>query len=554
MARRSPLTPTAAPEVLAEAGRASRWALPLAALVSVALALVVSARSLGAGIYLYRDFVTVPHPVLGPQALGTDGQPPRAVPLDAVMALLAPVLASGIQQQLMLVGSMVLAGTGVAVLLRHHGVAAMVAGAAVATWNPFVAERLMLGQPPTLLAYSMTPWLVAAVRSRWRTSRGMGAVLVAALPAALTPWGGVTALLTVVVVSLATPWRRSRVWLGGCLVLSVAWCLPWLVPALVHGGRPADPDGANAFASRADGPLGTAGSLLTLGGVWARGARPASRSSVAATIASVMLAVLAVAVLVHLLRERRPLARLLAAALLGPAIAAWAVSLGPGLRLFRGLQQVPGVAIARDTHRWVGLTAVATAVLVGWGVGALGRRLVAPGTRAPVLAALTVAVIAGSVLTVPDLPAVVDTAYEPVRMPADWAPMVDAVEHAAGPGSVLVTPWAAFRQIQPTPGAPTWNGRRAFLDPLPRALTRTVVGSHELAVGVGDDEVFRVDDDRSAVDDYTTAGRLDADKLRAHGVAVVVQWRDTVGTPVEAGLGLRRIFEGPHFDVWAVTR
>jgi hypothetical protein len=528
-------------------------------LVSIALALVVCWRSLGRGIYLYRDFVTVPDPVLGPQAWGADGQAPRAVPLDAVMAMAATVVPPGVQQQVMLVGALVLAGSGAALLLRRHGLAAMVAASAVATWNPFVAERLLLGQPPTLLAYSMTPWVVVVVRSRLTGWRALAALVVVAAPAALTPWGGLTAFLTAVVVSLVTPSRRDPRWLAAVVVAGVVWCLPWVVPAVVHGTGAADADGAAAFAAGADGPLGTLGSVLTLGGIWAPAARPGSRESVVAVAMSVLLlAVVLTTAATRLRRTPRGPQWLLAASLVVPPLAAWLAATHAGVAVGRTLQAVPGVAIARDSHRWLGFAAIATALLVGLAVGAVARRLTRSAASRPFLAAVpasaAVAVVAVAVLTVADLPRLVHTAYEPVQMPSDWAPALAAVRESAGEGTVLVVPWSSFRAARHEgAGGATFNAGRPFLDPLPRALDQRVLLSRELDV-VRDGRVWVVDADREVLTSLQTAGELDATKLSAAGVSVVVQWRHTVGVQLRAGPDLAPVHEGEAFQVWAVTR
>ena len=100
----------------------SGWSsLVAAGALAAVVALVVCWRSLGRGLYLYRDFVTVPDPALNAAAWGGGGQAPRSVPLDAVVAALAPVVPPGTQQQVMLVASVFLAGLGTAVLLRRHG-------------------------------------------------------------------------------------------------------------------------------------------------------------------------------------------------------------------------------------------------------------------------------------------------------------------------------------------------------------------------------------------------------------------------------------------------
>jgi ISXO2-like transposase domain/Transposase zinc-ribbon domain len=73
-----------------------------------------------------------------------------------------PFMASA---KILLAAPLLLAGSGVSFLLRHRGFAATFVGSVPATWNPYVAEGLLLGQSPTLVGYAMIPWLIAAVRS-----------------------------------------------------------------------------------------------------------------------------------------------------------------------------------------------------------------------------------------------------------------------------------------------------------------------------------------------------------------------------------------------------
>ena len=519
--------------------------LVVASGVALLLTLVVCARSLGHGLYLYRDFVSVPDPMWGAQTWGS-GSAPRAVPLDPVMTALARVgLSTGVQQQVLLVGAVFLAGFGVAVLLRRHGLAAMTSGAVVAIWNPFVAERLLIGQPPTLLAYSMTPWLVAAVRSDLRGARARWAVVLAAVPAALTPWGGVVSAGVVLAASLLTPCRRNAAWLGSCAALAVLWCLPWALPALTGAAGGSDPDGARAFALASDSPLGSFGSALTLGGIWAPGAWPASRASAMAVVASCLLLGCSVAGAMVLSRRRLDLAGVLTVAWLLPVAAAWVVSTGPGLGLFSRLQSVPGVAIARDTHRWLGVSAIAAAVLVGLATEAVGTARAATVTRRVRVVAAVGVSASLAVLSVPDLPRDVAAAYRPRSVPADWGEMVTAAEHAAGDGTILVLPWQPFRRV-------AWAGTAPFLDPLPRGLSSPVLTSHELSVVRGG-AVLTVDDDPPDLRPLAS-GLLDLAQLRRHDVHAVVLWKGTPGHGPSGVAGLRLVEDSEHFTVWAVTR
>ncbi|GAB3081159.1 hypothetical protein [Pedococcus soli] len=521
------------------------FAAPVA--VTVGLAAWVCARSLGQGWYLYRDFVAVPDPRFGPQTLGTSGAAARAVPLDAVTTALAVVVPTAVQQQVMLVATLVLAGLGVTVLLRHHGPAAMTCGAAVAVWNPYVAERLLVGQPPTLLAYAAVPWVVVAVRHPTSAPRRLLLVVLAALPAALTPFGGLLAAVVALVASLLTPGRRTRGWIVAVALAALAWCLPWLLAALLGPPVVADRDGAAAFAVGADSPLGTIGSVLMLGGIWAPGARPGSRLDllpVAASIGVLLVAAVGVALLVRGRQHRA--AVVVGASYVLPVTAVLLLSSGPGLALFARAQDVPGVAILRDTHRLLALSTVALAVAVGVAVGAatsaLGRRLGGAGSAQGV--GVVLGALALTVLTVPDLPGAVTRSYRPVAYPDSWHQVVDAVDRAPA-GAVLVLPWQPFRD-------PAWAGGRPFLDPVPRALDREVLSSFDLTV-VRDGHPVTVDGGDPAEGASWAAGRLDPGVLDRLGVTVVVEWRGTVGRLPQQHTGLHPVLTTPEFTVWART-
>lgn len=519
---------------------------PFAASLAVTLGLAawVCARSLGRGWILYRDFVTVPDPRLGPP--GASGAAVQAVPLDAVTTLLAVVVPTAVQQQAMLVATLVLSGTGVAALLRAHGGAAMTCGAGLAVWNPYVAERLLAGQPPTLLAYSMAPWIIVAVRHRTTAPRRLALVVLAALPAALTPFGGLLAAVVALASSVSTPGRRSRGWLTAVAVAAIGWCLPWIVAAAVGPPVVADRDGAGAFAVGADSALGTVGSVLMLGGIWAPGARPSSRLDLLPVLASLALLVLVVAGVLHLGRRGRAGSALRLGLLYVLSVGlVLLLSTGPGLAAFGALQAIPGVAIFRDTHRLLGLAALACALGAGLAVAGatsrMARRL--PGAAPRVAAVL--GVLALVVLTVPDLPGAVRQSYRPVAFPADWAQVVEAVDAVPGDGAVLVLPWQPFRT------AP-WAGRAPFLDPLPRALDREALSSFDLTVA-RDGRSLTVDGGDPAEGERWAAGQLDPQVMDRLGITVVVEWQGTVGRLPQDHPGLQLFLRTANFTVWSTT-
>jgi hypothetical protein len=263
-----------------------------------------------------------------------------------------------------------------------------------------------------------------------------------------------------------------------------------------------------------------------------------------------VLAVVAAVVVVLHRRVSARLAIVLGLAWLVPPVAAWLLSTGPGLTMFSGLQGVPGVAIGRDTHRWLGLSALAAAVLVGAGVGELSRWLRRSGGQTGdhaagrlVSAAAAVVMLSLAVLAVPDHPKAVHTAYRPIEMPADWDDTLRAAADAAGSGAVAVLPWQPFRSV-------AWAGDEPFLDPVPRALAGRVLTAHELTV-VRDGRPITVDDDASGYAAWRT-GQLDVGDLRGRGVTAVVIWKGTPGSVPPMPTGLRLLHDSANFAVWGV--
>ena len=487
-----------------------------------------------------------------PAAFGAGGAP-RAVPLDVVTAATAWLLPSWLVQKILLVAPLLLAGSGASFLLRNRGIAATVVGSVLAVWNPYVAERLLLGQAPTLLGYAMIPWLIAAVRSQRSRGWRIALVALAALPAALTPVGGVMALLTVIVAaaSLTRPARRSkgrRFADAGLLCLPVLLlCMPWVLAGLRDPTRGATRSGAVAFAVAADSPAGLIGSVLTLGGVWAPGARLASRISAPALMAELVLVVVAIWAWWGLRRDprlRRPLDLALAAYALG--VLAVLLAAGPGSSLWSSLQVVPGVAMLRDTHRLLGFATMSVALLCGLAtsqvVAALARW---GGSRRWLPSVAGVVTLVGlGLLSAPDLAARLNTELRPVSYPTQWAQVVAAVNGSTADGSVLVLSWQPFRRT-------SWAGPPPFLDPLPRALSKDVISASDLLVTREGRNIWVGGEDPAQAEQWRR-GQIDSAELRRLGVRWLVEWLDSPGVVPVEHQGLTKVLDGVHWRVWRV--
>ena len=198
---------------------------------AVALAALMLGPALGVGYVLTFDMVWVPDLALRSDFLGVGTALPRAVPSDAVVAVLDQVVPGMLLQKVVLVGALVGGGIGAARLAGRSVVVRMVA-VSVYVWSPFVIERLWIGQWPVLLCWAVLPWLVQAA-VRFRVDGRLGtAIPLLLLVGSLSVNAGVMSGLVVLAVGLV---RRRGPALR--LVLAVvAANAPWVVAGLLHAG------------------------------------------------------------------------------------------------------------------------------------------------------------------------------------------------------------------------------------------------------------------------------------------------------------------------------
>ena len=84
-------------------------------------------------------------------------------------------------QKLILVGVLVAGGIGAARLTERRSMVAGLVALTLYQWNPFVAERLLIGHWPVLVGYAALPWVVLSAQ-RWRDSGHLPAAIVVAAP------------------------------------------------------------------------------------------------------------------------------------------------------------------------------------------------------------------------------------------------------------------------------------------------------------------------------------------------------------------------------------
>jgi hypothetical protein len=246
---------------------------------------------------------------------------------------------------------------------------------------------------------------------------------------------------------------------------------PWLVPSLLRpGGVPVRAEGVAAFAARPDGPLGTVGSLVGLGGIWNALAVPPGLGSWPWLGGFAVVLGVAGAGLPPLWRRWPPgvAAGLLAAAGAGLLLAA-APAL-PGLRSLVELAatQLPGGGLLRDSQKFVAPLALAEAVCFGLGVERLVPAL-PPGWARPAAAGL----VAAPVLLLPALAWGAAGRLAAVDYPPAFAEAREVMAADPVPGAVLVLPWHLYRPF-------AWNRDRVVLDPAQRWFTRRAVGNDDL--------------------------------------------------------------------------
>jgi len=107
--------------------------------------------------------VFVPREPFTSAMFGLAGGAPRAVPSDFAVAVASRLLPAEIVQKLVLLLIFMLACSGAAALLDREAVLARLAAAVFYGWNPYVAERLVIGQWALLLGYAGLPWVLRAV-------------------------------------------------------------------------------------------------------------------------------------------------------------------------------------------------------------------------------------------------------------------------------------------------------------------------------------------------------------------------------------------------------
>jgi len=263
------------------------------------------------------------------------------------------------------------------------------------------------------------------------------------------------------------------------------------------------------FAARAESGAGTLASVLSLGGIWKTSILAGERTSALLVLLSCLLSLAALAGLWRGAPDRGRWLGLGGAAV----VLALLPTTSPGADLLEQLGDVvPGVALLRDSHRFLAPLGLVLAVGAAHAT-TLVRAQVRPG-RGALWSGVALLVVA-PVLLLPSLAWGGGGAIERSSYPAAWEEVADIV----GPDDVtVVLPWAgSYRGFD-------WSHRRAMLDPAPRFLPGTVLVDDSVLLT---DIVVPPEDPRVVAVAEALAASDPATELRALGVRWVLVERGT---------------------------
>lgn len=508
--------------------------------------IVVLGPTLGPGMVFHYDLVWSPWTVISDQALGGGGSAPRAVPSDAVAVLLGAIVTPPVAQKIMLLGVLILAGVGAAVLVHQVRPSASAwcacATAVLAIWNPFVAERLLIGHWTVLLGYAVLPWAIRAVLRGASRRRGehklheqrpspvhpLAWVTLAAVGGA-NAWVIVAPVVVVLMLLSRWPWRSVLLGVVHALAVSAVWA----VPSVAQSTR-GDLAGVAAFAARPDGaPGGLVGTLLGGGGIWNTAAIPTERGVpiLAAAFTLTFIAGVVSLCLGESRQERWPVVLIAVGLVLLVVLSSSSQTRSLWLRL----AEVPGMALLRDSHKllalWVALGAVGAGVMVD----RLSHR------RALLMPSVALAALVGPA-AMPSLAWGAMGELSATRAPADLAEAARAVDGVDA--DVALLPWGQYRRY-------AWNDATVSLSVIPRLVTQRLVYDDSLPLQSG--RIAGEDPVAASISAALDTGASPWTALASHDVRYAIIEKDA-GLPVpEPPSGARLLWSGVHADVIDLT-
>jgi hypothetical protein len=366
--------------------------------------------------------------------------------------------------------------------------------------NPFVFDRLYVGHMGLLIGYALLPVAVLSALS------STGRVGIRRVTPAIW-WGALTALsphfawiygvfmVSVFIVQLRisqgdlrwviTTLRRSWWFVANAsifLLLSAYFLLPQIettLPAEIGGGS------LDTYRTTGDAHLGLFPNVAGLYGFWRPGPElPKNAFSGWPLLLLAILIVAGIGAYQHLKPQpsERPepgpiTGRRGAAAILLIGVAGYFLALGdqgPTGPLFRWAYfHVPFFAVMREPEKFLMLTALAYAVLFGWGV----EYLVGAARRLrfdwPTAGAIGLAVVLPLAYT----PTIFDGLagqIGPSQLPASWSTADRLMGN--GPGQILFLPWHLYMAFP-------FTGGRVIANPAPTSFRRSVISGDNVEAG-----------------------------------------------------------------------
>jgi len=445
----------------------------IVALVVVAATTLVDAPLLRGHVLLLDWQVSSVGPLLSRSARGLDGGVTSGVPGSELFILIGrlPGHPGG---WLPFAVFFPLAAYGAARLIGHRCLQRVV-GAILYAGNPFVFERVAVGQVGVLIGYALLPFVIASLLQPALSEPRPRA------PLATAAWWAAMAALSVhylwivgivwlaeMAIRLRRPLRATvhQTW----TLLLVVLLSAYLFLAQLGQPRPVTVGAKDvaAYATRSDPDLGLYGNVLGLYGFWRQG--PRLPKDAVPVWPALLAAILVIAAIGAWSALRDPARRPLAGVLLLSGTAGYFLALGtqgPTEPLFRFLfDHVPFFQVMREPEKFLCLTALAYAVLFGWGVGQLLTWARQDRAMRLAIAVLAVALpLAYSPTFINGLSGQVTGVTVPAGFDQADRLMGD------GPEQVLVLPWHQYLSFP-------WTGR-VVANPAPALFHRDVI--------VGDD-------------------------------------------------------------------
>lgn len=222
------------------------------------------------GYVLTMDMVFVPHPPIPAEVNAS-------FPFYALLHYLSYVVPGDVLQKILLLATLLLAGIGMHRMLAslpglRLSRIAVVAASLFYMLNPFVYERLMMGQFAVVAGYALLPFFVVALRRflqdpTWRHTWLLAALILVVSIVSIHTLVPLAVIGMLFVAARRRHWRAFGLKLAMGLLVVLGVSSYWIIPTIIGGNTVAaalTSESSQAFATQ-----GGLFSLLRLQGFWA---------------------------------------------------------------------------------------------------------------------------------------------------------------------------------------------------------------------------------------------------------------------------------------------